>query len=72
MRALPWLMIALASAFLGAGCLQSYQVTLQNGATLTTRSRPKLDRATDTYRFKDSQNQPVAIPAHRVRQIEPL
>ena len=65
-------MIALASALLGTGCMQSYQITLKNGGTLTTRTRPKHDPATDTYRFKDAQNQPVAIPAHRVRQIEPL
>ena len=72
MRAMPWLMIVAVSALLGGGCAQRYQVTLNNGTTLTTRSRPKLDPATGTYRFLDSQNKPVVLPKISVREIERL
>ena len=72
MRVMTWLMITAAGALLGAGCASRYQVTLTNGATLTTHSRPKLDEATGTYRFTDSQNKPVVLPKISVRQIERL
>ena len=72
MRAMPWLMIAAVSALLCGGCAQRYQVTWGNGTTLTTRSRPKLDPATGTYRFKDLQNKPVVVPKISVREIERL
>lgn len=70
MNAMPWLMIAAVSALLCGGCAQRYQVTLGNRATLTTRSRPKLDPATGTYRFLDSQKKPVILPKISVREIE--
>ena len=72
MRAIPWLMIVVLSALLCGGCAQRYQVTLGNGTTLTTRSRPKLDQATGTYRFLDSQKKPVVLPKISVREIERL
>jgi ABC-type Fe3+-hydroxamate transport system substrate-binding protein len=54
------------------GCAQRYKITLQNHQTMMTSSRPKLDKATQTYRFKDSSGRPVILPSFRVREIEPL
>ena len=57
---------------LTCGCAQRYKVTLQNRKELTTSSRPKFDKETGTYQFKDDAGKPVALPAFRVKQIEPL
>jgi len=54
------------------GCAQHYRVTLRNYQEMTTTSRPKFDRATETYRFKDDTGKPVVIPAFRVKEISPL
>ena len=54
------------------GCAQRYKITLQNQQTISTSSRPKFDKATQTYRFKDSSGKPTVVPAFRVREIEPL
>lgn len=54
------------------GCAQPYKITLRNQQQLTTSSRPKFDKATQTYRFKDSSGRPVVLPGFRVKEIEPL
>lgn len=54
------------------GCAQRYKITLQNHQIISTSSRPKFDKATQTYRFKDSSGRPAVVPAFRVREIEPL
>ena len=57
---------------LTCGCAQRYKVTLQNRQELTTSSRPKFDKESGTYQFKDDAGRPVVIPGFRVKQIEPL
>ena len=69
MKAFALLLIALG---LICGCAQRYKVTLQNRTELTTSSRPKFDKETGTYQFKDDTGRPVVIPGFRVKQIEPL
>jgi uncharacterized protein DUF903 len=59
-------------AALFCGCAQRYKITLHNRQEMTTSSRPKFDKVTQTYRFKDSQGQPVVLPGFRVKEIEPL
>ena len=54
------------------GCAQRYKVTFHNRQEITTSSRPKFDKVTQTYRFKDSQGKPVVLPGFRVKEIEPL
>jgi hypothetical protein len=54
------------------GCAQRYKITLHNHQQLTTSSRPKFDKVTQTYRFKDSSGQPIVMPGFRVKEIEPL
>ncbi len=69
MKAFVLLLIALG---LICGCAQRYKVTLQNRHVLTTSSRPKFDKETGTYRFKDEAGKEVILPGFRVKQIEPL
>jgi hypothetical protein len=54
------------------GCLNRYKVTLISGNVITTHGRPKYDKATDTFRFKDAEGKPRTIPSIRVKEIEPL
>jgi hypothetical protein len=54
------------------GCAQTYKITLRNHQELTTSSRPKFDKATETYRFKDASGNQVVLPAFRVKEIAPL
>ena len=65
------LFLALA-VLLATGCARRYQITLSNGNTLTTKSKPKLNPETGAYLFKDAEGKPSSLPRFRVRQIEPL
>lgn len=59
-------------AALICGCAQRYKITLHNHQEMTTSSRPKFDKVTQTYRFKDSSGRPFVLPGFRVKEIEPL
>lgn len=54
----------------GPGCAR-YQFTLTSGNVITAKSKPKLDPATQMYRFKDATGQEVVVPSMRIRLIEP-
>lgn len=58
----------LAAALLG--CAQRYKITLTNGNTLTTSSKPKLNAAGNAYVFKDRHGQETTISAGRITEIE--
>lgn len=64
--------LLLVSISLLCGCAQRYRVTLQNREEWTTSNRPKFDKETGTYQFKDEAGKTVVIPGFRVKQIEPL
>jgi uncharacterized lipoprotein YajG len=66
------LLLAVVAVGLFAGCKSPYKITLTNGTVLTTSSRPKLDKTTNSYTYKDAQGKTVVIPAGRIREIEPL
>ena len=51
------------------GCARNYVVTLNNGARITTTSKPKYTKG--VYIFKDSSGQKVYVPGGRVREIAP-
>lgn len=53
----------------GVGCSR-YEVTLTNGNVITAKSKPKLDPATDHYRFKDATGKETWVPSMRIRSIE--
>ncbi len=61
----------LAALILQSGCIRRYQVTLNNGAIITTHSKPKLDKSTGVYRFRDAHGKPQLVPAFKVREIAP-
>lgn len=56
--------------WMGGGCAH-YNITLNNNNVISTRGRPQYDKATDTYRFKDSLGKPGMVPAFRVKEISP-
>ena len=54
-----------------SGCVShQYKVTLRNNQVIPARTRPKLDKATATYSFKDYSGQKLTIPAQMIREIE--
>jgi hypothetical protein len=59
----------LVAPLLLVGCAQHYVMTLNNGAHITTKGKPKLDGG--TYVFKDIQGQEGRIPAGRVTELCP-
>lgn len=50
-----------------AGCSTHYRITLQNGQTITTLSKPVLDKSQNFYTYKTM----ATIPAGSVREIAP-
>ncbi len=51
------------------GCAHHYVMKLNNGAEVSTASKPKLKEG--VYYFKDAKGQEQAVPAARVREIAP-
>ena len=53
------------------GCARNkYTVILRNGQAIPASNRPKVDKATAVYHFKDKAGRPVAISAYEIREIE--
>ena len=65
-----FLVIAFA-AILMAGCAQRYKMTLTNGGTITTSSKPKLNAEHTAYLYKDHQGKETWVSAGRVVEIAP-
>jgi len=56
---------------LSSGCARNkYTVILRNGQAIAASNRPKVDKATAIYHFKDRAGNPVAISAYEIREIE--
>ena len=56
---------------LSAGCARNrYIVILRNGQSIAASTRPKVDKATAVYHFKDAAGRPVAISAYDISEIE--
>ncbi|HUR44636.1 MAG TPA: YgdI/YgdR family lipoprotein [Candidatus Saccharimonadales bacterium] len=64
-------LLSLVAVFLLAGCAQHYNITLSNNNVLTSKGKPHYNKTNETYEFKDSLGRPTAIPAFKVKQIEP-
>ena len=67
---LPVLSAALGILLL-TGCAQRYNVTLTNGNTITTRSKPRLNAERSAFIFKGPSGQEMVIPAGRITEISP-
>ena len=65
------LLVLAMTACLCAGCASTYKVTMTNGAVMTSKGKPKLDKSNNTYNFVDTMGRTNSIPSFRIRQIEP-
>ena len=59
----------LATLMLLCGCANHYVVTLNNGAQITSASKPK--HVDGAYQFKDVSGKEQSIPEGRVREVSP-
>jgi PBP1b-binding outer membrane lipoprotein LpoB len=64
------LLLLLVAVFL-AGCMHNYDLTLVNGMKITHVSKPKLNKQTGVYTFKDVKGRTNSISAARVVEIAP-
>ncbi len=64
------LLLLLGSVLL-TGCMHNYDVTLVNGMKITRVSKPKLNKETGVYTFKDIKGREKSISAGRVVEIAP-
>ena len=63
-----WLALLLAPLLL-AGCARNYVMSLNNGARITTRGKPKLEGG--AYVYKDIRGDISRVPAGRVTETAP-
>ena len=52
-----------------SGCAQHYVLKLNNGAQVTTATKPKLQHG--SWRFKDAKGEDHSVPAGSVREVAP-
>jgi hypothetical protein len=69
---LPHFLVLLAILLCASsGCVsRQYTVTLRDEQVIRALNRPKLDKATATYTFKDLSGQKLTISAYHIREIE--
>jgi hypothetical protein len=65
-------LLALVLSLTAAGCANRYKITLTNGNVITTRNKPKLEKESGAYHFKNAQGKKDSIPGFRIKEIEPL
>jgi hypothetical protein len=63
--------LAVAIAFLVTGCMNRYEITLSSGNIITTKGKPKYDKATDTFRYTDLKGAKRYVPSVTVREVAP-
>ena len=64
-------LLLLLGAVLLTGCMHGYDITLVNGIKITHVSKPKLNKQTGVYTFKDIKGRTNSINAARVVEIAP-
>lgn len=64
------LLLLLGAVFL-AGCMHNYDITLVNGMKITRVSKPKLNKETGVYTYKDIKGEKKSVGAARVVEIAP-
>ena len=65
------LVLPVGAVVLLAGCMHNYDITLVNGMKITRVSKPKLDKETDVYTFKDIKGRKKPSTLRRVVEIAP-
>ena len=63
-----WLAAILASALL-TGCARHYVITLNNGNTISTQGKPKLNPEHSAFLYKDAKGKPDFVAAGSVKEI---
>jgi len=63
--------LTLLSLFIFTGCARRYNIVLTNNHTISTTSKPKLNKTGDAFVFKDQTGKLAALPAGSVKTIEP-
>ena len=64
------LLLLLGAVFL-TGCMHNYDMTLTNGMKIPGVSKPKLDKQTGVYMYKDVKGRTNYISSARVVEIAP-
>jgi hypothetical protein len=64
------LIAGLAAALMLTGCAHRYDVTLTNGMRLTNVTKPKLDRESGVYTYRDVTGQQRTVVASHVVEID--
>ena len=64
-----FLVIAIAISLVG--CARHYKVTLTNGNSFTTSSKPKLNKEGTAYIYKDREGREAWVSAGKVTEIAP-
>lgn len=67
MKPVCWLVVFLA--VVTCGCARRYVITLNNGNTITTLGKPRLEGG--AFVFKDASGRWNSTPAGRVREVAP-
>ena len=67
----PTLLLALLSAAILTGCARHYVITLNNGNTISTQNKPKLNLERTAFVYKDAKGRPDFISAGSVKEIAP-
>ena len=66
-----WTALVVALMFTATGCMNRYVITLSSGYVITTKGKPKYDKATDTFRYTDLKGKPRYVPSVSVREVAP-
>jgi hypothetical protein len=64
-------LLPLLGAVFLTGCMHNYDITLTNGMKISRVSKPKLNKETGVYAYKDIRGEKKSISAARVIQIAP-
>jgi len=63
--------LALLGSVVFTGCARHYNIILTNNHTISTTSKPKLNKTGDAFVYKDHAGKLATLPAGSVKTIEP-
>lgn len=65
------IIISIVCVSLLAGCAQHYRLTLTNGNSISTNTKPRLNPEGSAFVFKDRTGKLTSVPVGKVREVEP-
>ena len=63
--------LALLGCLVFTGCARHYNIILTNNHTISTTSKPKLNKTGDAFVFNNLAGKPSSVPRGSVKTIEP-